>query len=232
METCSPFRILPTLATLKNTEINLDELAQIWHARAGIALDSPVNPLLDPEICQNMIEAAHRERGIQWSYGGYLEDRRVLWRRSYLDRTQGYIHLGVDFNAPAGTPVAAPGRSEVLLIDDDRDLSGGWGPRVVMRTRSARTRGTDEDEVALIFAHLGLIGCSVGDMIEAGKIFAEVGAPPRNGNWFPHLHVQTIRLSYLNELLATDIALLDGYGKQSEMTILMERHPDPIKFCR
>src|SRR5690606_38450883 len=153
-------------------------------------------PFLDAAVCAGFVDALAAELGHDFTYGGYLEDRRFLWRTSYLDTTGSYLHLGIDFNVPHGTSVAALFDGEVVRIDDDYDLEGGWGPRVIFRPEAA-----SESRPYCIFAHLEAPSVRVGDRVKAGTVFARIGKAPFNGNWFPHLHVQTVAAAQYEALL-------------------------------
>ncbi len=183
--------------------------------------DFEVNPLLDPHTCQEMIDQAHARLGIDYSYGGWLEDRSELWQGSYLDTNQTHIHLGVDFNVPAGTLVAVDEAVEVLFVDCDFPVEGGWGNRVIVRSIEAGD--------ILIYAHLAdEVRCSPGEKLQSGQVFASVGSAPKNGGWFPHLHVQIVDGTYFESLTGEALNLLDGYGAKKELTILAERFKDPL----
>ena len=179
------------------------------------------NPFLDPVFAQDVIEQEHRRLGIDCSYGGWLENRRELLRGSYLEEKQAFLHLGIDFNVPAGAKVAAKGK--VVLIDSDYPDEGGWGTRVILQL----------DDVRLIYAHLAQnVKVKVGDRLVAGGVIGEVGKPPYNGNWFSHLHVQVVRNDLFKEFQKEGLHLLDGYGAERDRYILAKHFPDPMQYVR
>lgn len=181
-------------------------------------------PFLQPSGHQRMIEAFHARLGVAWSYGGYMEDRSTLWKGSYLEQDQAFLHLGVDINVPSGTIVAASVEAEVLRIDDDRDENIGWGPRVMLRPR-------DRNVPVLVYAHLGRnVCCNVGDLLQPAQVFAEVGSPPTNGNVFPHVHVQAVTRAYFRKLLTEDFVGFDGYCPLQEEGVARKKFPDPVPF--
>ena len=207
------------LRSKKFGEINLNTEAQRWlevHASVEGA-----NPLLDPDTCLQMVHEASARLGFDFSYGGWLEDRSDLWRGSYLDESGMYVHLGIDFNVPIGTSVAADGASIVLRVDSDFPAEGGWGNRVIMRLV--------DRPIVVIYAHLSdEILCRVGDRLSPGQVFAHVGTSSQNGGWFPHLHVQCVDATYFDGLSVRDFELLDGYGKASELEELLKYCVDPF----
>ena len=105
--------LFPELIGKRSTLIDLNLEAKKWLASRST---ESVNPLLDPTICQNFVVECHQKLGIDFSYGGWLEDRSTLWRGSYLDQKRKYIHLGVDFNVPAGTQVAIERAATVIYF--------------------------------------------------------------------------------------------------------------------
>lgn len=183
------------------------------------------NPLLDPQTCLTMIRDAHARLGIDFSYGGWFEDRRTLWKDSYLENGQNWIHLGVDFNVPVCTMIAATWEGTVEHIDDDTPDIGGWGPRVIVRLK-------DAPNIILFFAHLGTVCCHKYDNLKPGDIFATVGAPPNNGMWFPHLHVQAIDLNHYKRDWLALVHSLDGYTNRFSASGAAKIFPDPMRYVR
>jgi len=216
--------LFPDLAGTTAAKVSLEaEQARFARRHPELFADPAVNPLLDPQICQRMVAECHRARGVDWSYGGYFEDRRRLWRGSYLAVRGGFLHLGVDFNVPQGTWVATVEEALVTLVDEDADLDGGWGPRVFLKPLTARRL-----RIVQVFAHLQGVRVEAGERLAAGTVFAEVGGPPRNGNWHPHLHVQAIREPCFQAILLERFDELDGYGHQDERAALRQTFPNPL----
>jgi murein DD-endopeptidase MepM/ murein hydrolase activator NlpD len=214
--------IFPELKNKKFGYINLNFEAKEWIASQGISFDT--NPLLEPVICQRMVSEVQEKFGVDFSYGGWMEDRGFLWHGSYLDKLKNYVHLGIDINVPSGTKIATDFDAEVVRIDDDYPEDGGWGPRVILKHTSK--------PIYLIFAHLDReISCKVGDQLKNGSIFAKVGKAPFNGNWFPHLHLQVISEEYFNQLEKNNLwGKLDGYGLSEEIKENSLRFPDPMQY--
>lgn len=202
--------------------VNLNSAAEQWTQTRDIASDQP-NPLLDPKVCQAMVQDIHRQLGLDFSYGGWMEDRRSLWRGSYLDVDQKYLHLGTDFNVPPGTSVASDNAGVIVRVDTDVPVESGWGTRVVIRP--------DDQPVFILYAHLAAtIPCRVGMRVRAGDVFARVGRAPHNGGWFPHLHVQCIDADHFIELFKNDLQDLDGYGDPADIQRLSRVFMDPFRF--
>lgn len=167
------------------------------------------NPLLDAVYCRRWISRLHRRYRASCSYGGWFEDRSILWRGHYMEES-GAIHLGVDLTVPTRSRCYSPTEGEVVERWFDPDQNGGWGGRVVIRIKP---------KVYLILAHLGKIKVREGQQVHLGTLIGSVGMPKDNGNWFPHLHVQIVRGSYKH---------VDGYGTFEPST--QRKFPDPMQF--
>jgi murein DD-endopeptidase MepM/ murein hydrolase activator NlpD len=203
--------------------VNLDEYAKRWLRRNGYEEYPSKSPLLDPRICQEMLDECHALLGLAYSYGGWLEDRSVLWRGSYLKEGDKYMHIGLDVNAPVGTKIALDMPGEVAFIDDDHPVIGGWGRRVIIQLNAF--------PIVLIYAHLGNITCALGDSLRSGDIFAEIGPSSHNGNWYTHTHVQAmIKEAY--EMFVCNPSGLDGYGNEKDIAELAKLFPDPMRYIQ
>ncbi len=220
--------LFPELINKKYCYININNESLKWKKlHPELFSESEKNPFLIPEISQKMINDIHLELSVDWSYGGYLEDRSNIWTGSYMEKNKNFIHLGIDFHVRQGTLVAVDYDSKVLIVDNDNDMDGGWGPRVILKPYLPQ-----EKPIFLIYSHLQNIRCKMDDFLHAGDVLAEIGGPPNNGNWAPHLHVQAVVEKYLMEFIANDIYLLDGYGKAEEIEKLRETFPDPLEFIK
>jgi hypothetical protein len=112
----------------------------------------------------------------------------------------------------------------VLRVDDDQDPAGGWGPRVVLRRR-----GRPGDDMVAVFAHLQAPRCQPGDVPGPADVIAEIGSPPRNGNWHPHLHLQLLHFATFEEIFVRRSHELDGYGPPARKRELAALFPDPLR---
>lgn len=167
------------------------------------------NPLLDAAYCRRWISRLHRRYRASCSYGGWFEDRSILWRGHYMKEGHS-VHLGVDLTVPIGSRTYSPTEGTVVEVWDDPDTNGGWGGRIVIRIKP---------RVYVILAHFGKIAVREGQHIQVGTYLGSVGSAKNNGNWFPHLHVQMVRGSYRG---------VDGYGTFEPST--QRKFPDPMRY--
>jgi peptidoglycan hydrolase-like protein with peptidoglycan-binding domain len=86
------------------------------------------------------------------------------------------FHTGLDFPAPAGTPVASAGAGQVTYAGH---LKGGWGLVVTV----AHGNG-----VRTMYAHLSKVEVKVGAEVAAGARLGAVGATGQATG--PHLHFE------------------------------------------
>lgn len=216
--------IFPKLKNKVFGYLNLNLEAIKWSEGENIDLSIDENILLDPEKCEEFIKDIHKKYSIDFSYGGWMEDRSFLWRDGYLEKDKIFIHFGIDINVATETEIATDFDAEVVKIDNDFPLDGGWGPHVILKNLSK--------SIYVLYAHLDEnILCKVNDKLEKGTIFAKVGHAPQNGNWFPHVHIQTIEESYYLELEKNnDWEKFDGYGLKNEIEINTKKHPDPMQY--
>ena len=219
---------LPRLSSdLVRFEMNFNGEAAAFDLRflaSAWALGRNVNgrsPFLEPLLMQELVDRYHAAEGITWSHGGYLEDRTDLWRGGYLK--EPVIHGGIDVSLPAGTPVRCMRDGTVVWVDDDKNPDGGWGPYIVVQTRNCAGRVE-----FVLFGHLGRSFVEIGDAVVKGDVIADIGAPPDNGGWWSHLHLQCISHDYYDWCCENDInKTLDGYFPASEVDLFKARFPDP-----
>lgn len=112
------------------------------------------------------------------------------------------LHLGVDLEAAAGTPVHAPLAG--VVHSTARNLHPlDYGPTVILRhtLRVATTASVAEEEVTFytLYGHLSvdtIVGpdgaprLAPGTALPAGAVVGWVGPEVVNGGWPPHLHFQ------------------------------------------
>ena len=127
------------------------------------------------------------------------------------------IHLGVDLFVPAGTPVAAPLDGIVHAVADNA-ARHDYGPVVILRHAAG-----DGTPFYTLYGHLDrtCLALAPGQAVRAGQPFATIGAPPGNGDWPSHLHLQIIT-DLLD--LGTDFPGVAAPGQRALWTSLS---PDP-----
>jgi len=88
-------------------------------------------------------------------------------------------HAGMDFSAPTGTPIFAPGNGKVIRADQ---ASSGYGKHVRIRHGFGYTT---------LYAHLSRYNVRKGQKVKRGDLIGFVGNTGRSKG--PHLHYEVIK---------------------------------------
>ena len=201
-------------------EVNLaEEVVHFMktHPKLKFTFKDLINPYKYPKL----IDRVHKEMGVAWSYGGWLENRSVIFQYTYLKNTQSWIHLGIDINVPIGTPVLAALDGTIHSVNTDYPEEGGWGNYVILRHQ------IDGITFFSITGHLGKKGLvAENQKVPRGEILGYVGKIGENGFWRPHTHFQFISQTEMQ--LRENPWTLDGYGKAQDLSYLREHYPNPL----
>ncbi|MGA1597984.1 MAG: aminotransferase class III-fold pyridoxal phosphate-dependent enzyme [bacterium] len=157
-----------------------------------LGVGSPTGEWFRGEVAEQSarVESALRESGKSFALGLYDEARLCYtapeFRQGPESRT---IHLGLDVFAPSGTPLHAP-LDGVFVTVHDNAQEQNYGPTLMLEHRDSAG-----EPFYTLYGHLDP-GClerwRPGDSVPAGAEMAHIGAPPRNGNWPSHLHLQVM----------------------------------------
>ncbi len=164
-----------------------------------------------------------KEAGVTVGVGRYDEARGI-----YLSGLFGAgerptderrtVHLGIDLFVEPGSVVRAPIEGVVHTLSNNT-APQDYGPLVILRHE------TDTGAPFFtLYGHLTedtLDGLTVGQEVTRGQPFARVGAPPGNGGWTPHLHLQIIL-----DLLEMD-ADFPGVALARQRGVWTALSPDP-----
>ena len=141
------------------------------------------------EAFHQYITKSIEARGGKMGIGGYMENRPIYSRSDVFDGDENRrIHLGIDIWAPAFTEVHTPLKAKVHSFQDNAAF-GDYGPTIIL------SHELEGHTLYTLYGHLSrrsLQGLRVGQSIEKGASFTELGPYPENGDWPPHLHFQLI----------------------------------------
>ncbi|MDH4195900.1 MAG: aminotransferase class III-fold pyridoxal phosphate-dependent enzyme [Candidatus Aminicenantes bacterium] len=126
--------------------------------------------------------------------GRYDEARTAYTTDAFrVKRNDGWetrtVHLGLDIFMAPGKPVFAPLDGVVRGARDNAAFQD-YGPTIILE--HALPAGP---AFYTLYGHLSrasLAGLREGQRVRKGDRIAEVGPPPENGGWSPHLHFQVI----------------------------------------
>jgi hypothetical protein len=193
--------LFPSLMGKWKSNINLNKYAKMLHGDMDWNDVFTINPFLDPNLFGEWINLLHKTLGVDYSYGGWMEDREEILDGTYLESGHK-IHLGVDYWVPVHTSVYLPKTGKLVSSRYDSDTNGGWGGQVIFEI----------DGLFVIFGHLTAIipNEAIGQTMNAGHFVGLVADVDGSGGWYPHLHLQCMK---------TFEPTIDGYGAK-----------DPFRF--
>ena len=146
----------------------------------------------DAEKFEEFVEDHLAENNAEVAFGGYLE-KRNLYRRSENFKNENIdernIHIGLDLWIKAGTSVLSALDGKIHSFQNNT-LHGDYGPTIIVEHQ------IDGQTFFTLYGHLSLgslDGKQEGQLVKKGEKIAELGKPPINGDYAPHLHFQIIK---------------------------------------
>lgn len=163
-----------------------------------VALDLSLN---NKELKNHILDTAHDyEKFIQnhldknnakIAFGGYKETRN-LYKRSAVFKNnvsdERNIHIGLDLWINEVAPIYAALDGKIHSFQNNTDL-GDYGPVIILE------HIIDGFTFHTLYGHLSeesLVGKKIGQIVEKGEQIGNLGLPPINGDYAPHLHFQII----------------------------------------
>ncbi|MBC7556288.1 MAG: peptidoglycan DD-metalloendopeptidase family protein [Chryseobacterium sp.] len=148
--------------------------------------------LTDAQKFEEFVENHLSENKAKVAFGGYLEKRNLYKRSENFNQEnveERNIHIGLDLWIKAGTSVLSALDGKIHSFQNNT-AHGDYGPTIIL-----------EHEIEgvtfyTLYGHLSLEslqGKSVGQPVKKGQKIAELGKPPINGDYAPHLHFQIIK---------------------------------------
>ena len=192
-------------------------------SRGSMMLGEPLSGLAVDRFSR-LIEKAMAAAGTGFAFGRWAERREVYSNDLFAsDATEAIrdVHLGIDVFCSSGTPVHAP-LDGVVRIKANNAQELDYGPLLILEHESR-----DGDAFFSLYGHLAaksVASIEEGQRIAAGEKIAEIGAPPENGNWPPHLHFQLIL-----DLLELDAAF-PGVAFAGQLDMWLALSPLPDRF--
>lgn len=234
-----PFPAGPEIVAWLNTRAGTDSLAPILGRpleEAGVhVLDLSVGSTMlgaDPANLETgplgrLIDDEMARAGATVGIGRWNEARPIYLGPAFSEGDHSIdehrtIHLGLDLFAEAGTPLHAPLDAVVDAVADNAGYKD-YGPVVLLRHEPE-----DAPSFLTLWGHLDvevLDRLQPGDRLRAGERVGDVGAPPRNGDWPPHLHLQLVvdGLDFGHDL--------PGVAPARERSTWKAWFPDPSVLC-
>ncbi len=199
-------------------------------ARLDLSVASPMlgadpNNVETAELTRR-IAAEMARQGAEVGVGRYNEPRMLYTSPAYASTAvptaeRRTVHLGVDLFVPAGTPLYAPLAGSVYHLAEN-NAPKDYGPLVILRHETDRGL-----PIFSLYGHLDpevSARLSPGQRLEAGDLLGRTGAPPGNGDWPPHPHVQII----LDLLELDDQFPGVAYSGQRQVWTALSPDPGPL----
>ncbi|MEX0660921.1 MAG: peptidoglycan DD-metalloendopeptidase family protein [Balneolaceae bacterium] len=150
-----------------------------------------------------------------WGVGGYSERRPGMYLAPQY-KNERFIHMGVDFWAPAGHPVFSIYDGAVAYIANHQQ-EGNYGPTLILH------HNIGEADIFALYGHLSkksIEKLSIGQAVKKGERVADLGEKSENGDWHPHLHYQ-ISIKDPGE------ADMPGVVSEEDLAEAQKIYPDP-----
>ena len=174
----------------------------------------------DAAIFEEFVENHLAENNAEVAFGGYLE-KRNLYRRSENFKNENIdernIHIGLDLWIKARTSVLSALDGKIHSFQNN-DAEGDYGPTIIVQHH------IEGLAFYTLYGHLNLEsldGKQEGQLVKKGEKIAELGKPPINGDYAPHLHFQIIKN------MQDKIGDYPGVCSANEVEFYKENCPDP-----
>lgn len=125
------------------------------------------------------------------AFGGYQEIRN-LYKRSTVFNAENSeernIHIGLDLWINESASVHGALEGKIHSFQNNTAL-GDYGPTIIIE------HTIENQTFHTLYGHLSeesLIGKQIGDIVSQGQQIGNLGLPPINGDYAPHLHFQII----------------------------------------
>lgn len=158
----------------------------------NLSADNPDLKYIDSaeKLGKYILQRIRQEHAL-YAIGGYGENRKIYSQFAHFDSEEGKrnIHLGIDFWAPAGTPIFCPIDGHVHSFQFN-DNAGDYGATLILEHHYK------DKHFYTLYGHISLSDLdhfSPGKTVMAGERIAHLGQKNENGGWPPHLHFQIIR---------------------------------------
>ena len=202
--------------------IAMDGNAVVLDLSIGSTLYGEVLTGIGVERLGELINRSMADAGTEFAFGRYGEPRDLYYTENFAgSKERRDLHLGLDVFCVAGTTVSSP-LDGMIEIVANKTSELDYGPMLILRHETGS--GTP---FFTLYGHLlqtSVAGRTAGDIVAAGEKIAEVGSPPENGNWPPHLHIQII-----TDLLDLG-ADFPGVAYRSQQSVWLELSPSPALF--
>lgn len=154
------------------------------------------------------------------AYGGYQEYRN-LYQRSTIFKNQDIdernIHIGLDLWINESAPIYAALDGTIHSFQNNEAM-GDYGPTLILKHQ------IEHFTFHTLYGHLSLDSLEVkkiGNFVKKGQQIGNLGLPPINGDYAPHLHFQIIID------MENNVGDYPGVCNQKRLAFYSENCPNP-----
>ena len=139
-----------------------------------------------------------------------------MYEGELFEKTNRFIHMGIDIGAPEGTPVKSFYSGEIFLLKyNDQKLDYGY---TIITKHKIKNQN-----IYALYGHLSKSSLEhkhIGQKIHPGEVIAYLGSEEENGGWPPHVHFQL-------SLIKPEECDLPGVVSESDHKVAVKVFPDP-----
>ena len=190
----------------------IPEMPDISHISFENIIDLPDNVYVHDFESNNKFQ----ETSSSFSIGRYNEKRPNMYEGDLFEKTNRFIHMGIDIGAPVGTPVKSFYDGEIFLFKyNDQKLDYGY---TIITKHQIKGQN-----IYALYGHLSnssLKNKKIGQKIHSGEVLGYLGSEEENGGWPPHVHFQL-------SLIEPEECDLPGVVSEENHDIALKIFPDP-----
>lgn len=170
-------------------EIDYENYVHLDLSTENIALENEI--LKTAQDYELFVEKYLEKNKVKIAFGGYLE-KRNLYKRSFVFKdnitNERNIHIGLDLWINEQAPIFAPIAGKIHSFKNNTAL-GDYGPTIILK------HNIEDFVFFTLYGHLSeksIENLEIEQNFEQGEQIANLGLPPINGDYAPHLHFQII----------------------------------------
>ena len=190
----------------------IPEMPDISHISFENIIDLPENVYVNDFETNNTFQ----ETSSSFSIGKYNEKRPNMYEGDLFEKTNRFIHMGIDIGAPVGTPVLSFYDGEIFLFKyNDQKLDYGY--TIITKHQ------INGQNIYALYGHLSnssIKNKKIGQKIHSGEVLGYLGSEEENGGWPPHVHFQL-------SLIKPEECDLPGVVSEKNHDIALKIFPDP-----
>jgi 4-aminobutyrate aminotransferase-like enzyme/Ser/Thr protein kinase RdoA (MazF antagonist) len=194
--------------------------ALVFDLSVGSPLFEALSALEETDRSTERLFGLMKERGAKAGIGRY-DEARLVYTTEAFDTPEGErrtVHLAIDVFLAAGSPLFAP-LDGVVRAAKDNAARLDYGPTLILRHEPPGC-----PPFFTLYGHLtrdSLVRLRAGDRVAKGDEIGRIGAPPENGDWPPHVHLQIVL-----DMLERD-GEFPGVAAHSQRDVWLSLSPDP-----